>query len=104
MSEPRITLPDMCQLHQTLLVRQAGYGPADPWRSLVIGVQIALFQAVTADEATYVHIDGLVENIPKLGCLACFKPDAFGELVEAAKSHDLGAVKRLGESWGKPHA
>lgn len=46
---PQIVLPDMCKTHQTLLVRQCGYGPEDPWRALLIATQIALFQGATAD-------------------------------------------------------
>jgi len=99
--ESRITLPDLCYPHFHQLVHEAGFHKTDPWQALVAVTQIALFQAVTADDATYPLINGLVENIPTLGCLACFKPDAFEALVHVAKSHDLGAVKRLGESWVK---
>lgn len=95
-------LPDLCPLHQRLLVTQAGYGPNDPWRSVIIATQIALFQAATADPKTYARIGGRIERLPELGCLACYKPDAFGQIVEAAKTHDLGAIKVLGESWVWP--
>jgi PRTRC genetic system protein C len=95
----QITLPQMCQKHQHLLTRQAGYGPEDPWQALLIASQIALFQAATADERTYRRIGGEIAKLPSIGCLACYKPDAFGEVVEAAKTKDLGAIKRLGESW-----
>jgi hypothetical protein len=71
----------------------------DPWRALLICVQIALFQAVTCDDTAYDKAGGDVANLARLGCFACFKPDRFGELVEAAKTHDLGVIKRLGESW-----
>ena len=101
MDNPKIVLPDMCQLHQHLLVKQAGYSPDSPWRSVIIAAQIALFQATTADPTTYERIDGRIERLAELGCLACYKPDAFGEIVEAAKTHDLGVIKVLGESWAK---
>ncbi len=99
MANPRLTVPDLCRTHQSLLVQQAGYAESDPWRALIVMTQIALFQAATADPSTYDRIGGRVERIPELGCLACYKPDAFGEIVEAAKSRDPGAIKRLGESW-----
>lgn len=97
---PTIELPMLCKTHQSLLVHQAGYTPADPWRALTIATQIALFQAATADPATHARTGGLIARLPALGCLACYKPDAFGEIVEAAKTKDLGAIKRLGEAWG----
>lgn len=102
MTAPTITVPDMCRLHQQLLVQQAGYSRSDPWRALIIMAQIALFQAATADGQFYERVGGDLERIGEVGCLACFKPDAFGEVVEAAKSDDIGAIKRLGESWVQP--
>lgn len=98
--QPRINVPDMCPLHQSLLVHQAGYTRDDPWRVLVIMAQIALFQAATCDATFYERVGGDLGRIGDVGCLACFKPDAFGEIVEAAKNKaDRGAIKRLGESW-----
>lgn len=98
-----IQMPDMCRMHMSLLVHQAGYSPNDPWRALVIVAQIALFQAATADDYFYERVGGDINRIDEIGCLACFKPDAFGEIVEAAKDKSsLGAVKRLGEKWAKP--
>lgn len=101
MTKPQITLPELCALHQRLLVHQAGYGPNDTWRALIIVTQIALFQGATADPSTHERIGGQIERLPELGCLACYKPDRFGEIVEAAKTHDLGQIKALGESWLK---
>lgn len=92
-------IPDICQKHQWLLVHQVGYKDSDPWRSLIIASNIALFQAATCDESTHARIGGDVKRIGELGCLACYKPDAFGELVEVAKLRDLGALKALGERW-----
>lgn len=99
MPNPQITLPELCKLHQRLLVSQAGYSEKDPWRALMIATQIALFQGATADPATHERIGGLIERLPELGCLACYKPDKFGEIVEVAKTHDIGNIKKLGESW-----
>lgn len=100
---PQITLPDMCDKHQSLLVHQAGYTDNDPWRALIIVSQVALFQAATCDPKTHKRLENEITNINRLGCLACYKPDAFGEVVEAAKQHDLGAIKRLGERWLEEH-
>lgn len=97
--QPTIQVPNMCQKHQSLLVHQTGYTGADPWRTLVIVAQMALFQGATADPATYERIGGDIMRLPELGCLACYKPDLFGEVVEAAKSKDIGAIKALGERW-----
>ncbi len=97
--KPQITMPDMCQKHQYLLVRQSGYSPTDPWRALIISSQIALFKAATCDPKTHQLIGTDITKLPTLGCLACYKPDAFGEIVEAAKTHDLGRIKSLGERW-----
>lgn len=98
--EPRITVPDMCKTHQSLLVHQAKYGQHEPWRALIIMAQIALFQASTAHPSFHERTGGDMQRIGEIGCLACFRPDAFGEIVKAAKNKaDPGAIKRLGESW-----
>jgi len=96
---PQINLADMCQTHQHLLVKQAGYSPRDPWRALIVSSQVALFQAAMSDPKTHKKIGDDITGISGLGCLACYKPDAFGEIVEAAKSHDIGKIKELGERW-----
>jgi len=95
----QISMPQMCDRHQQLLVHQAGYSEKDPWRALIVVTQIALFQATTCDPKTAVRIGGDVSRLSELGCLACNKPDSFGEIVEAAKSRDLGDIKALGEKW-----
>lgn len=97
--EGALMMPPMCDKHQYLLCQQAGYKESDPWRALIIVSQLALFQAMTADPKIYERVHGKVECIAELGCHACCKPDAFGEIVEAAKTHDLGAIKKLGEKW-----
>lgn len=96
-----VHVPDMCPLHRSLLMHQAGYSKEEPWRALIIMAQIALFQATTADPALHERIGDDITRLPKIGCLVCFKPDAFGEIVEAAKDKDPGAIRRLGESWVK---
>ena len=98
-ARPQIVMPEMCYTHQYLLVQQAGYTPDDPWQALIIASQVALFQAATADPKTHEKLGGDVTRIPELGCLACYKPDAFGEVVQASMSHDLGEIKALGEKW-----
>ena len=96
---PQIAIPNMCQKHQALLVGQAGYASTDPWQLLILTAQIALFQAATTDNKTHLKIGDDITRIGELGCLACYKPDAFGEIVEAAKTHDLIDIKTLGERW-----
>ena len=96
---PMIAVPDMCQKHQWLLVSQTRYSRTDPWRALIIASQIALFQAVTIDPRIQRLLARDIERVGELGCLACQKPDAFGAIVEEAKSRDLGRVKALGERW-----
>ena len=98
-NEPRIIVPDMCRMHQSLLVHQAGVPESGPWRSLIIMAQIALFQGATADPTFHERLGGDLNRIGEIGCLACFTPDRFGEIVEVAKSTDAGAIKRLGELW-----
>ncbi len=97
--QPRITVPQMCQLHQRLLVDQLEIGPDGPWRSHILVAQITLFQATTAHPSTYKQIDGDVQRIEELGCLACFRPDAFGEIIQAFQQGGIGAVKALGEKY-----
>lgn len=101
---PQVMLPNMCNTHQTLLVRQCGYGPQDPWRALLIATQIALFQGATADAKVHAETGGKVENLSGLGCLACRKPDLFGELIDKVqktfpRDAHIGAIKALGERW-----
>lgn len=91
----------MCQKHQKLLVAQTGYGPDSPWRVLIIMAQVALFQAATAHPSTYERIGGDVGRIGELGCLACDRPEAFGEIIETVNSKGLESLKALGDSWGK---
>ena len=94
---PVIQVPDMCQKHQALLLHQVGIGPEGPWRSCIIACQIALFQGTTAHPDTYARIGGDVLRIQELGCLACFRPDTFGEVVAAYQEGGIAATKALGE-------
>lgn len=104
MSEkPLVKIPELCREHQSMLVHEAGYAESDPWRALTIATQIALFQAVTCDPRGHAAMGGKIENVSSLGCLACRRPDSFGEIVETAKAHDLGAIKALGERWVNEH-
>lgn len=94
-------MPNMCKTHQSLLVHQCGFGPNDTWRSLIIMAQIALFQAATADDNFWKILDDDINNISRIECLACFKPDKFGEIVDIVQRKGQGAIKELGESWLK---
>jgi len=99
MTAPLIHMPEMCPRHQALLVHQVGIGPDGPWRSLIVVAQVVLFQGATCDDTLYARIGGDISRIAEIGCLACFKPDRFGEIVEAAKSGKTGALKALGDQW-----
>ena len=103
MEKTTVMMPDMCNTHQVLLVRQCNYGPQDTWRALLIAAQIALFQGATADAAVHTEIGGQVENLSKLGCLACRKPDLFGALIDKVqktpRTEHIGVIKTLGEQW-----
>ncbi len=94
----QIMMPELCQTHQRLLIEQLGYSENDPWRALIIVTQVALFQAMTVDQKVHDKVNGKIEEIARLGCFACYKPDRFGEIVEEGK-HGLASIKALGEKW-----
>jgi len=98
MNQPTIFVPTMCQKHQRLLVDQVCVGPGGPWRAYIIVAQVALFQAATAHPTTFERIGGDVTRIGELGCLACDRPDAFGEIVAAFQAGGVAAVKAWGEA------
>ena len=93
-----INVPSMCRTHLWLLVQQCDYKKTDPRQELLIVSQTALFKAATTDPKVYAKIGGDITKIDSLGCLACLKPDAFGEIVEAGKIGP-GTIKALGEKW-----
>lgn len=101
--DPKIMLPELCQTHRVLLVQQTSFGPNDAWRALELATQVVLFQGATCDPKVYEEAGGDVTKIAKLGCLACRKPDLFGQLVQevqfAGKEQAVGALKALGEKW-----
>ena len=97
--QQRIDIPSLCELHQSLLVQQVGVGPDGPWRALMIMATIALFQGATADPSTHERLENDILRLPELGCLACYKPDLFGELVDAVQRGGMSAIKSLGERW-----
>lgn len=99
MSKKPIKIPELCDKHMSLLVHGAGYKPHETWRALVAVANVALFQAATVFKRTHELIGDDITQIGKIGCLACYRPDKFGELVEVAKSKDLGEIKALGEKW-----
>lgn len=99
---PQILVPEMCKTHQGLLIGQVGIPESGPWRVAIIIAQVALFQGTTAHPDTYPRLDGDVMNIGRLGCLACFRPDCFGEIVaamQAGPEWGFDKVKALGEKW-----
>ena len=96
---PLIEPAELCKLHQSLLIHQCRFKKSDPWRALIIMTQIALFQGATADPILYEKLKGDITKISEIGCLACFKPDKFGEIVESVIKNGMSSIKALGESW-----
>lgn len=94
---PRVILPDMCQLHQSLLIHQVGIPESGPWRAAIVVAQITLFQGTTAKQQAWDAIGGDVSRIAELGCLGCYSPDVFGQIVDAFQTGGFAAVKALGE-------
>lgn len=99
--KPLITLPQLCPKHQTQLVKDTKYGPNDAWRALMIASQIALFQAGSVTVSVQKKLDGNIELMSTLGCLACRLPHRFEQIIREGRSHDLGKIKNLGERWVK---
>ncbi len=93
----QIFIPDMCALHRRLLLAQVGIGRDGPWRSAVIAAQIALFQGTTAHPQTPERVGGDLSRLREVGCLACFRPDTFGLVVEAFQKGGIAATIALGE-------
>jgi hypothetical protein len=87
----------MCQMHQRLLLEQAGIGPEGPWRAAIVSAQVTMFQGCSALPETHTRIGGDITRISELGCLACYSPEVFGKVVEALCSGGFAAVKALGE-------
>lgn len=98
---PRVSVPPFCVTHAHLLVYQLGFGDTDPWRALTVVAQVTLFQALISDPTTCEKVGGAVENLSSLGCFACVKPDAFGEIIavgqQAGRSGAIAAIKKYGE-------
>lgn len=109
MTAPQVNMPSLCQTHRVLLVRQCAYGPSDPWLALEVATQVALFQGATADDKVYAQIGGDITRLAEVGCLACRKPDLFGQLIDKVqrtfpRSARIAAIKELGEAWVKAGA
>ena len=95
MSNPQIQMPGFCLRHSSLLLRQAEYKESDPWRALLIAAEITLFQAMTCDKKVQEKLDGVIEDITKLGCFACYKPEVFGQIVRAVRSSRKGDISKV---------
>ncbi len=109
MTAPVVNMPPLCNTHRVLLVKQCAYGPADPWLSLELATQIALFQGATADDKVHAQIGGDITRMSEVGCLACRKPDLFGQLIDKVqrtfpRSAHISVIKELGEAWVKAGA
>jgi len=94
-----IMIPNLCEKHAVMLVAQSGYQQHEPWRAMMVASNIALFQFATTKPRTHELIGKDISRVGELGCLACYSPDAFGQIVEVAKSHDIRNIRLLGEKW-----
>ena len=99
MQEADIVIPDMCETHQRLLVEQCRYGPDDKWQALFIAAQIALLNFISFNKTSMKKLDGSLRNLHRFSCMACERPDGFGQIVEAAKGKDLEQVSKLITKW-----
>lgn len=100
MSEhPQVEVPQMCQKHQRLLVEQLRIGPEGPWQIAIVAVQIVLFQGSLTFQSVWGKIGGDVTKLKTLGCLACERPDVFGEAIEAYRQHGIAGTKARGERY-----
>ena len=60
-----------------------------------------MFQSISADDTCYSQLNGNIENVRTLGCMACRKPDIFGKTIEEAskcrkKVDKITTIKNLG--------
>lgn len=67
---------------------------------------ISLFQGITRFASTWERLGGDVTRISELGCLACYRPDVFGEIIYAGEcggdaSAVFDAIKALSDGWLK---
>lgn len=100
-SGKQIKLAEMCLTHRQLLISQLEFFPVDPWQILEIVTQVTLFQSITADNTCCSQLNGNIEDVCTLGCMACRKPDIFGKIIEEAskcrkKVDKITAIKNLG--------
>lgn len=93
----QINVPQLCDKHAALFLRQVGIGPQGPWRSALVAANIALFQGASTLPATYERLEGDITRVSELGCLACYRPDIFGEVVQAFQTDGIRGTKALGE-------
>lgn len=99
MSNPKIIIPDMCAKHQSLLVHQCGVPQEGPWRALIMAAQIVLFQGSTAKKQLHEVTGGDITKVTTVGCLGCYSPDVFGEVVAAFQEGGFASVKALGDRY-----
>jgi hypothetical protein len=104
--KPQVELPGFCKRHQGIIVRAGRFRETDPWRSLLIVSEMALFQGLSAESEVQERIDGDITRIGELGCLACYDAKKLSELLRVIregrrwpKGRTLADVKQLGLRW-----
>lgn len=96
----RIDCPPMCERHRSELIHGAKFKMGDPWMALEVVSQLALVQATLADKKYLIKYSNDPMGINRVGCLACFSPKIFKEIIDVAKkTRDIGEVKKIGERF-----
>lgn len=101
--EGAITPPPFCAEHIAKIVKVGRYKDNDTWRALCIVSLLTMFQGATVTPSVQKKLDGKIERISELKCLACCLPVKFESLLhvlrQGKEKADLGDIKRLGEKW-----
>lgn len=98
-------IPTLCERHRAELVHGLAIPESGPWQTAIIVASILLFQASTADDRVWQRCT-LLENgdrdandlslvLAEIGCLACFKPESFGQLLGIMQKHGITYAAEL---------
>ena|ERR1035437_1984263 len=100
----QIIIPPLCQNHKSLLIHGANFSKTDSWQMLEVVASVALFQKACASAEFHKRTGGDITKTDTVGCLACFSPDAFSDIVFIASSNKKieqldPLIKQYGESF-----
>lgn len=95
-------MPNFCYPCLYLVVHGCGYTQEDPWRALVVVVQIGLFQALTRDTRFWQRVGSKTPDpktmslvLAELGCMGCLKPKTRDYLIALVKKEGLTALSKM---------